>query len=131
MKKIDRYFIGQIARLQAIFTEDDMKKWSILTRDFNDIYRSEYVSLTQPLVPGILSEGLMTEVISKELPGEPCVIMQKELLFLQPVQIGNTITAEVEIININEERNWITEKVRCLNEHGIEVIKGQIIIKLL
>ena len=57
-------------------------------------------------------------------------MMQKELVFIQPVRMGDTITAEVEVIDVNLERNWITEKVRCMNEYGIDVIKGQIILKL-
>lgn len=133
MKLIDSYFVGQIARRQKTFFEDDIKQWCLLTQDFNHVYQTRFSNLeiSEPLIPGIISEGLITEVISKELPGIPCMMMQKELLFIYPVQIGNTITAEVEIIDINPERKWITEKVRCMNEHGIDVIKGQLILKLL
>ncbi|MFC9598223.1 MaoC/PaaZ C-terminal domain-containing protein [Peribacillus butanolivorans] len=133
MEKVDCYFIGQIARVQRTFTEDDVKRWSLLTQDFNDVYDPELFSkdFGRPLVPGILSEGLLTEAISKELPGGPCVIIQKELVFIHPVQIDNTITAEVEIIDVNVQRNWITIKVRCRNELRIDVIQGKIILKLL
>ncbi|MFI8493756.1 hypothetical protein ACIGC1_12690 [Peribacillus butanolivorans] len=133
MEKVDCYFIGQIARVQRTFTEDDVKRWSLLTQDFNDVYDPECFSkdLGRSLVPGILSEGLLTEAISKELPGGPCVIIQKELVFIHPVQIDNTITAEIEIIDVNVQRNWITIKVRCRNELRIDVIQGKIILKLL
>ncbi|MFF5398462.1 MaoC/PaaZ C-terminal domain-containing protein [Peribacillus butanolivorans] len=133
MEKVDCYFIGQIARVQRTFTEDDVKRWSLLTQDFNDVYDPEFFSkdFGRPLVPGILSEGLLTEAISKELPGGPCVIIQKELVFIHPVQIDNTITAEIEIIDMNVQRNWITIKVRCRNELRIDVIQGKIILKLL
>ena len=40
-------------------------------------------------------------MISTELPGVPCVMMQKELVFIEPVRIGDTITAEVEVIDVN------------------------------
>ncbi|MFB7640077.1 hypothetical protein [Peribacillus butanolivorans] len=133
MEKVDCYFIGQIARVQRTFTEDDVNRWSLLTQDFNDVYDPEFFNkdLGRSLVPGILSEGLLTEAISKELPGGPCVIIQKELVFIHPVQIDNTITAEIEIIDVNVQRNWITIKVRCRNELRIDVIQGKIILKLL
>ncbi|MFD4819040.1 hotdog family protein [Peribacillus butanolivorans] len=133
MEKVDCYFIGQIARVQRTFTEDDVKRWSLLTQDFNDVYDPEFFSkdFGRSLVPGILSEGLLTEAISKELPGGPCVIIQKELVFIHPVQIDSTITAEIEIIDVNVQRNWITIKVRCRNELRIDVIQGKIILKLL
>ncbi|MFD6440626.1 hypothetical protein ACFWDG_12585 [Peribacillus sp. NPDC060186] len=133
MEKVDCYFIGQIARVQRTFTEDDVKRWCLLTQDFNEVYEPEFfsVDLGRSLVPGILSEGLLTEAISKELPGGPCVIIQKELVFIHSVQIDNSITAEIEIIEVNVERNWITIKVRCRNELRIDVIQGKIILKLL
>lgn len=124
MEKVDCYFIGQIARKQKRISQVEVNQWNQLTQDFNEIYQ-------QGFVPGIVSEGLITEVISKELPGVPCVIMQKELIFLHPVQIGNLITAEIEIIDLNVQHNWITQKVTCINEKGIDVIKGQIVLKLL
>jgi len=155
MGMIDCYFIGQIARVQREFTESDVERWSLFTghitkvkrtfaKDDADRFRSftkeknkgfehdiSMLYVSRPFVPGILSEGLITEAISKELPGAPCVIMQKEMVFIQPVHVGNTVTTEVEIIDVNVKRNWITEKVRCVNELGIELIKGQIILKLL
>ncbi len=131
MEKGDDYFIGQIARMQRRFVSDDVKKWSALTLDTNDVYDQPHAGATKSILPGILSEGLISEVISKELPGIPCVMMQKELLYIHPVYLGEAITAELEIIDVNVERNWLTEKIRCVNEMGVEVIKGQIVLKLI
>lgn len=129
MGMIDCYFIGQIARVQREFTEsdverwslftghitkvkrtfaeDDAERWNLFTKDLNERIEHEISirDVSQPFVPGILSEGLITEAISKELPGAPCVIMQKEMVFLQPVYVGNTVTTEVEIIDVNVKRN--------------------------
>jgi 3-hydroxybutyryl-CoA dehydratase len=84
-----------------------------------------------PLVPGILCEGLIVEAINRELFGIITVMLKKELVFLHPVHIGDTITVEIETIDVNKQMNWITEKVRCINESGNEVVKGQIIMKIL
>lgn len=83
------------------------------------------------MIPGILSEGLIAELISKELKGIVCVIIQKELVFIHSVQIDCMIIAEIEIIDVNVQRNWITMKVRCMNEHRMDVIQGKITMKLL
>jgi len=48
-----------------------------------------------------------------------------------PVYVGDVITAELEIIDINMERNWHTQKVTCFNQSGNEVIKGQVVILIL
>ena len=85
----------------------------------------------RPIVPALLTEGLITEVISKELPGIPCVLLQKDLVFYSPVHVGEQITAELVIIDINLERNWLTQKVICYDEAKNEVIKGQVVVLVL
>lgn len=134
MEKLDCCFIGQIVRVQKTFLLHDVKQWSLLTRDYNEVYDREVtlLNLEKPIVPGILSEGLIIEAISSQLLCDtPSVLIQKELVFMEPVTIGDTITAEVEIIEINHEKNWITQRVCCLNEQAVEVIKGKVIIKIL
>ncbi|WP_054711371.1 hypothetical protein [Bacillus sp. JCM 19041] len=70
-------------------------------------------------------------MVSEKLPGRACILLQKELLFYRPVHVGDLITAELEIIDIHAERNWVTQKVTCFNENGNEVIKGQIVLFVL
>ena len=133
MDKVNQLFIGQIARAQRTFTVNDVNRWSSLTQDFNEVYDLEISKRGGRLsmILGILSEGLITELISKELKGIVCVIIQKELVFIQSVQIDCMIIAEIEIIDVNVQRNWITMKVRCMNEHRMDVIQGKITMKLL
>ena len=122
---------GQTARMQRIFTEKDVKLCSELTRDYSPVYQlneevwKNYYS--NPIVPGLLTEGLITQVISEKLPGGACILLQKELVFYHPVHVGDEITAELEIINIDLARNWVTQKVTCYNQAGDEVIKGQVV----
>ncbi|MGG3943098.1 hypothetical protein ABEV54_16865 [Peribacillus psychrosaccharolyticus] len=129
---IEDLFIGKIARMQRIFTDEEVKICEKLTRDnspvYNlneDIWKNYY---DQPIVPGLLAEGLINQVISEKLPGVACLLLQKELIFYLPVYVGDIITAELEIIDINVERNWVTQKVTCINQSGSEVIKGQVVI---
>lgn len=128
-------FTGQIARLQRTFTEADVKLCTELTKDYSPVYQpNEEVwksFYSQPIVPGLLSEGLINQVISEKLPGRACILLQKELVFCHPVFIGDLITSELEIIDINNDRNWVTQKVLCYNQTGKEVIKGQVVIFLL
>lgn len=52
-------------------------------------------------------------------------------MFYHPVHIGDMISAELEVIDINLNRDWVTQKVTCYNQAGIEVIKGQVVILVL
>ena len=109
---------GQFACLQRIFTEDDLRQYNELSKDFNP----------RAIIPALLVEGLISQVITDKLPGCACVLLQKELIYYHPVYIGDEITAELTIIDINNERDWVTQKVICFNQKGTEVIKGQVVI---
>ncbi len=128
-------FVGKMARLQRTFSEEDVRICNELTGDFNQVYGRNGETCNdyfrKPVVPGLLTEGLITQVISDKLPGGASVLLQKELIFSYPVHVGDVITAELEVININDERKWVTEKVTCYNQMGIEVVKGQVVILVL
>ena len=132
---IQDLYIGQTARIQRIFNEIDVRQCNELTKDFNavyepteDIWKGYY---SKPVVPALLAEGLITQVISEKLPGLPCLLLQKELVYYHPVHVGDVITAELSIIDINLERDWITQTVTCFNQTGREIIKGQVVIFVL
>ena len=48
--------------------------------------------------------NLSTAVLGNKLPGPGSIYMGQELKFLAPVFIGDTITAEVEIIELIPEK---------------------------
>ncbi|CAK6473484.1 MaoC/PaaZ C-terminal domain-containing protein [Peribacillus castrilensis] len=128
-------FIGQVASMQRTFNESDVKLCNELTKDYSPIYQVNKEAwksnFSRPIVPGLLTEGLITQVISEKLPGSACILLQKELVFYHPVHIGDIISAELEVIDINLNRDWVTQKVTCFNQAGIEVIKGQVVIFVL
>lgn len=129
MEDDEAIFIGKITRIQRTLSENDVKQWTVLTQDFNDVYQLGFRDELPP-VPGIVCEGLIVEAINSELPGTLTVMLKKELVFLHPVHIGDTITVEIETIDVNKQMNWNTKNVRCINESGNEVVKGQVIIRI-
>ncbi|RLL46890.1 hypothetical protein D8M04_06745 [Oceanobacillus piezotolerans] len=135
MPSINDISIGQTARLEREFTEEDVRVSKELTRDYSPVYDKDEQAwkkhYPKPIVPALLTEGLITQVISSKLPGIPCVLLQKDLVFYSPVHVGEVITAELVIIDINKERNWLTQKVTCYDVDGKEVIKGQVVIYVL
>ncbi len=128
---MSNFYIGQISSMARTFTEKDVRNCLELTREDNTVYFNDTfmqnANLKGKVIPGILSEGLIMEVSSKKLPGTPGLLLQKEVVFHHPVYIGDTITASIEVIDIDNKRCWLTLMVRCVNQVGKEVITGQII----
>ena len=56
--------------------------------------------------------------------------MEQQLKFLSPVYFGDTVTAEVEIIEcINPKKNIIRLATRVRNQEKVLVIDGYAIVK--
>ncbi|MFB4159534.1 hypothetical protein ACE1TF_06585 [Geomicrobium sp. JSM 1781026] len=126
---------GQTAQLTRVFTEEDVIRSMELTQDYSPVYTEQHNEWTdvypEPILPALLAESLITQVISTKLPGVPCILVQKDLVYYSPVHIHDPITVELIVIDINEERKWITQKVTCWNSKKKEVIKGQVVVFLL
>ncbi|MFC2949697.1 hypothetical protein [Virgibacillus sediminis] len=129
---IAELYNGQTEKLSRVFTAEDVGRTSELTKDYSPVYEQAWEGqYRQAVVPGLLTEGLINQVISEKLPGVPCILVQKDLVFYSPVHVGEEITAELVVIDINKERNWVTQRVTCVNPAGIEVIKGQVVVFIL
>ncbi|PKM70569.1 MAG: enoyl-CoA hydratase, partial [Firmicutes bacterium HGW-Firmicutes-18] len=48
-----------------------------------------------------------------------------ELKFTAPVKFGDTIKAEAEVIEINEEKNRIVMRTTCTNQNNVVVLDGK------
>ncbi|NRX77080.1 acyl dehydratase [Clostridium beijerinckii] len=73
---------------------------------------------------GMLTAGLVSAVLGMQLPGPGSIYLGQELKFTAPVKIGDTIKAEVEVIERIEDKNRIKLSTICTNQDGVQVLKG-------
>jgi len=129
---LEKYYLGQMAEMSRVFTWEDVEKCAELTGDYNPMYFDpDFVAQTKfkrPVVQALLTEGLVTALINGYLPGPGALLLEKEFIFRHPVHVGDKITARVQIIDVDIERQWITEKVICRNQHHQEVLRGQVVL---
>jgi 3-hydroxybutyryl-CoA dehydratase len=58
------------------------------------------------------------------------VYLSQQLRFRLPVAIGDTITAEVEVTAVDEQKRVVTLRTDCLNQNGDAVVKGEATVLL-
>ncbi|MFO7263863.1 MAG: MaoC family dehydratase [Bacillota bacterium] len=128
----NKYYLGQTAEMSRVFTWEDVEACARLTGDNNPMYFDRaYVARTKlkrPVVQALLTEGLVTALLNGQLPGPGALLLEKEFVFRHPVHVGDKITARVQVIDIDPQRHWITEKVVCTNQHQQEVLRGQVVL---
>jgi 3-hydroxybutyryl-CoA dehydratase len=128
-KTINDMAIGDSAEFTKTVSETDVYLFAGVTGDFNPAHvDEEYAKTTffkKRIAHGMLSAGFISTVLGTKLPGAGAVYMKQELAFLAPVYMGDTITARVEVVDINTEKNRVSLKTTCTNQDGTVVLDGQ------
>lgn len=130
----DKIKLHSKACFQKTISESDVYLFAGITGDFNSIHinkvEAEKSIFKERLVHGILVTGLISTVIGTKLPGEGTIYMEQDVKFLKPVKIGDTVTANVEVIEfINEDKGIIKLDTFVVNQKGEKVISGYAIVK--
>ena len=128
-KSIEEMEMGEKASFTKTITETDVVNYAGVTGDFNPAHiNEEYANDTMfegRIAHGMLGAGLISTVLGTKLPGPGAIYVKQELEFRAPVKLSDTITAEVEVIEKNEEKNRVVMKTICTNQKDKAVIKGQ------
>ncbi|HEY7653794.1 MAG TPA: MaoC family dehydratase [Methylomirabilota bacterium] len=129
---IDRIEVGDSAQITRRVTDGDIAEFVDAVGDYNPVHSDrEYAAATafrEPIAPGIWTAGLISAVIGTRLPGPGAIYVSQELKFLKPVKSGDSISARVEVIEINRERNRIRLRTVCANQRAEDVLTGEAVV---
>ena len=127
-KSIDKLQVGDAAEFAKTVSETDIYLYAGITGDFNPAHVNEnYAKNTffkTRIAHGMLTAGFISAIIANQLPGPGTIYLKQELSFLAPVHVGDTITARVEILELNTEKNRVRLKTTCSNQDGVTVLEG-------
>jgi len=131
-KTIDELNVGQTASFTKTISESDVYMYAGITGDFNPAHVNEtYAKKTAfktRIAHGMLSAGLISNVLGNQLPGPGTIYLQQNLNFRAPVTIGETITATVEVIEVIREKKRVRLKTVCTNQDNVVVLDGEALI---
>ena len=129
---IDRIEVGDSAQITRRVTHGDIAGFVDAVGDYNPVHSDrEYAAATafkEPIAPGIWTAGLISAVIGTRLPGPGAIYVSQELKFLKPVKSGDSISARVEVVEINREKNRIRLRTVCMNQRAEEVLTGDAVV---
>ena len=131
-KTFDELQVGDTAEFSKTISESDVYLYAGVTGDLNPAHiNEEYAKKTffkTRIVHGMLVGGLISTVLSTKLPGPGSIYIRQELNFLAPVRIGDTVTARVEIADMDREKKRLKMKTVCVNQEGITVLDGAAVV---
>jgi len=131
-KTVAQLKVGDSAEFAKTVSESDVYLYAGITGDFNPAHVNEaYAQKTffkTRIAHGMLTAGFISAILANQLPGPGTIYIRQELNFLAPVRMGDTVTARVEIIEINAEKNRVKVKTTCSNQDGTQILDGEALI---
>ena len=127
--------IGQHAEYVRTVTSEDIEMFGQVSGDYNPLHFNEDWAKTTMfkgrIAHGILTATYVSTVIGMKLPGPGTVYISQNMKFRRPVRIGDTITARVEVISKNDEKEFLTLKTACINQEDKVVLDGEAVVTLM
>jgi 3-hydroxybutyryl-CoA dehydratase len=125
---LDELQVGMTASTGKTITEADILLYAAVSTDTNPVHINAEVAAAGPfgqrIAHGMLTAGLISAVLGTKLPGPGSIYLAQTLRFRAPVKIGDTVTATVEVTDINVDKKRATLKCVC-SVAGKPVIEGE------
>ncbi|MCG6878102.1 MAG: MaoC family dehydratase [Deltaproteobacteria bacterium] len=131
-KTIGEIHLGDTAEFTKTVSESDIYLYAGITGDQNPAHiDEEYAKKTffkTRIAHGMLSAGFISTVLGNKLPGAGTIYVKQTLSFKAPVHMGDTITAQVEAVEIDAEKNRVRFRTLCVNQDGTTVLDGEAMV---
>ena len=121
--------VGQTATRQMTLTAEHVRKYSEISGDYNPLHYDEsFAAATRfgrLVVQGGLTTGLLHALVATDLPGPGSVFLSQNWKFTAPVYIGDTITAQAEVVSVHPSKPVTQLKVVVTRQTGETVLEGE------
>jgi acyl dehydratase len=124
--------VGATARRSKRVSRRDIELFTELTGDRNPLhYDVEAAACSRfggLIVQGGVTSGLLNAVVAEELPGPGSVFLHVDWSFKAPVRPGDEITAEVEVLEVREDKPLTKLRTAVVNQEGTLVLDGTALV---
>ena len=121
--------VGQKAQRSLQLTAEHVRSYAAITGDHNPLhFDAEFAARTRfgrLVVQGGLTTGLLHALVATDLPGPGSVFLSQNWRFTAPVFIGDTITAEAQVLSVHASKPVTQLAVRVRRQDGEIVLEGE------
>jgi len=120
--------VGQKAHRSREVTVRDIELFTEISGDRNPLHYDEQLAQTTRfggiVVQGGVTSAILNAVVAEDLPGPGTVFLQVNWSFKAPVRPGDTITGEVIVTKVREDKPITELETRVLLADGTTVLDG-------
>jgi acyl dehydratase len=124
--------VGDTAQRSRAITQRDIELFTELTGDRYPLHydaeaaaRSRFGGI---IVQGGVTSGLLNALVAEDLPGPGSVFLHVDWSFRAPVRPGDVITAEVEVLDVREDKPISTLRTTITNQDAVVVLEGTALV---
>jgi acyl dehydratase len=124
--------IGQKARRARRITMRDIELFTEVTGDRNPLHVDEDVARKTRfggiIVQGGITSGLLNAVVAEDLPGPGSVFLHTDWSYRAPAHPGDELTAEVEVLEVREDKPIVKLRTTVMRQDGVTVLDGDALV---
>jgi len=124
--------VGETARRSREVRPRDIELFTELTGDRNPLHYDRAAAETSRfggiIVQGGVTSGLLNAVVAEDLPGPGSVFLHVDWSFRAPVRPGDVITAEVEVLELRDDKPIARLRTTITNQDDAIVLDGSALV---
>jgi acyl dehydratase len=121
--------VGQKARRSKTVSARDVELYAEITGDRNPLHFDPAFAagtrFGRLVAQGGITSGMLNALVAMDLPGPGTVFMSQTLKYLAPTYLGDTLTAEVEVLSVKPDKPVCQLKATVTNQDGTVVLEGE------
>lgn len=121
--------VGQKASRTMTVTSDHVRTFAEMTGDFNPLHFDEAFAAKTKfgrlVAQGGLTTGILHALVAMDMPGPGTVFLSQNWKFTAPVYIGDTITAEAEVLSVHATKPVTQLRIVVVRQDGEHVLEGE------
>ncbi len=121
--------VGQKASRSLTVTPEHVATFASLSGDYNPLHFDERFAagtkFGRLVAQGGLTTGLLHALVAMDMPGPGTVFLSQNWKFTAPVYIGDTITADAEIVSVHATKPVTELRVAVRRQDGVVVLEGE------
>ena len=124
--------VGDTARRSREVRARDIELFTELTGDRNPLHydraAAEASRFGGIIVQGGVTSGLLNAVVAEDLPGPGSVFLHVDWSFRAPVRPGDVITAEVQVLELREDKPIARLRTTITNQDDVVLLNGTALV---
>jgi acyl dehydratase len=124
--------VGDTATRSRKISTRDIELFTELTGDRNPLHYDDDAAarsrFRRIIVQGGVTTGMLNAVVAQDLPGPGSVFLHADWSFRAPTYPGDELTAEVEVLELRDDKPITKLRTTITNQDGTVVVDGTALV---